>query len=71
MKYLLQAILKKGFWFKIAAEVDFKPETYSSISLLRSDPTLLERVPGFEDLTLASNKEFGIKDFFEIACSNG
>jgi hypothetical protein len=24
--------VEKGFWFKIAAEVDFKPETYSSIS---------------------------------------
>jgi hypothetical protein len=27
----LQAISKKGFWFKIAAEVKFKPEAYSSI----------------------------------------
>jgi ribonuclease BN (tRNA processing enzyme) len=66
---LLQAILKKGFWFKIEAEANVNPQTYSSISLLRSVPTLLEQVPGFEELTLASNKEFGTKDFFEIACS--
>jgi hypothetical protein len=29
---LLEAISKKGFWFKIAAAARFKPEAYSSIS---------------------------------------
>jgi len=29
--FLLQAISKKGFWFKIEAEAKFKPEAYSSI----------------------------------------
>ena len=28
---LLQAISKKGFWFKIEAEAKFKPQAYSSI----------------------------------------
>jgi hypothetical protein len=30
----LQAISKKGFWFKIAAQVKFKPEAYSRIPMI-------------------------------------
>ena len=68
--FVVTSHLKKGFWFKIVAEVDFKPRTYSSISLLRADPTLSERVPSFEDLKFTSNKDIGPKDFFEMACNN-
>jgi hypothetical protein len=32
-KNILQAISKKGFWFKIAVEMKFKPEAYSNIPL--------------------------------------
>jgi hypothetical protein len=48
----LEAISKKGFWFKIAAGPRFKPEEYCEY---------------FEDLKRGTNKDIGPKDFFEIA----
>jgi hypothetical protein len=32
LKLLLEAVSKIGFWFKVAAEPNFKPEEYSCIS---------------------------------------
>ena len=50
----VQAISKKGFWFKIAAEVKFKPEVYSSIPRIWISP---------------STEILGQNPFFEMACN--
>jgi hypothetical protein len=34
---VLEAISKKGFWFKIAAGPRFKPEEYLSISRIKNE----------------------------------
>ncbi|MDA8141222.1 MAG: hypothetical protein M0036_21475 [Desulfobacteraceae bacterium] len=48
----LQTSSKKGFWAKIAAGANFRPQAYH-----------------LEDLKFASYKEFGPKNFFEMACN--
>ena len=50
--YLLEAISKIGFWFKVKAAAMIKPEEY---------------IRYFEDLIRAPNAEIGPKDIFEIA----
>ena len=49
----LQVILKRGFGPEVTADAKLKPQTY---------------IQYFEDLSFASNKEIGFKDFFESAC---
>jgi hypothetical protein len=65
---LLEAISKKGFWFKIAAGPCFhaKPDD-ASIFIFKGAPQTGGILLYFEDLKQGANKEFGPKDFFEIA----
>lgn len=49
--YLDRTYLKNGFWFKIKAAVNIKPE---------------EHIEYFEDLVFAPNAEFGPKAVFKI-----